>query len=113
MKPVQQPTDWQSPVWHPDLGDAQTEFDSLRALAQKVLVRKAGSEVVLHTPEPGLIYIEFKGLPTAVEVYMVSKPLSQTALRFAIYKLPTNGDESEVYAEDVDTALQAIVGNDS
>lgn len=101
-----QPEAWLVPDWHPDFGNAQVELEHLRSFAVALLAVIPGARVQLETPEPGLMNLVVK-LPggTSAEVYSIPATSRLGERRLGLFFAPGTADESEVYAESVESAV--------
>ena len=94
----EQPASWVTPDWHPDFGNAESELEHLRNLANLVLELPQLS-VALAIPEPGLMFlvISREGM-TLAEIYSNLVDTKSEQRKYGVFISPGSSEE-EAYSE--------------
>jgi hypothetical protein len=112
MTPLESPSDWKLPEWHPDLKvPAEKELEVLREFTELLQGRFPGVKASLEIPEPGLIYVhlEFADGRNA-EVFATAISSARDAHELAIYLLPDTELEEEFHVFTIEDAV-ALIAN--
>ena len=97
------PTDWETPTWHPDFGNPDLEVGMLRAFCIKAIEIFPNSTMTLMTPEEGYLHVEVKKLDKKLaEIHIVSDGDNQ---RFGVFGFDGEDETGEQYFSEHEEGL--------
>ena len=102
------PAEWTAPIWHPDFGNVQAEFDYLKELAIAFHLKMPRVALHLEIPEPGLMYLQVAH-PNGCIAEVYSNEDDDAGRLYAMFRIANGSqEEEEIHVNSVSQVLAIV-----